>query len=101
MTLEKFRDRLAAIDRQIVDLVAERQALSNEIAAVKRAEGTATRDFGREKQVIEAARGHATGRGVSPDVAEALMELLIRSSLTTQEQARVAAQGRGRAGGRS
>jgi chorismate mutase/prephenate dehydrogenase len=95
MTLEEFRDRLAAIDRQIVDLVAERQALSNEIGAVKRAEGRATRDFSREKQVIEAARGHAGGRGVSPDVAEALMELLIRSSLTTQERARVRAEGAG------
>jgi chorismate mutase/prephenate dehydrogenase len=95
MTLEKLRDRLAAIDRQIIDLVAERQAVSHEIGAVKRSEGRATRDFRREKQVIDAARSRAGDRGVSPWVAEALMELLIRSSLTTQERARVRAEGTG------
>ena len=95
MTLDELRARLAAIDRQILDLVAERQRVSREIGAVKRVEGRATRDFRREKHVIDAARGHAVAQGVSPDVAEELMELLIRSSLTTQEQARVRAEGAG------
>ena len=63
MTLDDLRERIAAIDRQIVDLVAERQRLSNEIGAVKRAQGRATRDFSREKQVIDAARERAAGRG--------------------------------------
>jgi chorismate mutase/prephenate dehydrogenase len=95
MTLEELRDRLAAIDRQIIDLVAERQSVSREIGAVKRVEGRATRDFRREKLVIDAARMRAADHGVSPGLAEALMELLIRSSLTTQEQARVRAEGTG------
>ncbi len=95
MTLDQLRNRLEAIDRQIIDLVAERQAISDQIGTVKRAEGRATRDFRREKQVIEAARGRAAERGVSPAVAETLMELLIRSSLTTQERARVRAEGTG------
>ena len=95
MTLEQLRSRLAAIDRQIVDLIAERQTVSNEIGAVKRAEGRATRDFSREKQVIDAARVRAAEQGVSPGVAEALMQLLIRTSLTTQERARVRAEGAG------
>jgi chorismate mutase/prephenate dehydrogenase len=95
MTLEQLRERIAAIDRQILDLVAERQAVSKEVGVVKRAAGKATRDFGREKQVIEAARSRAVERGVAPAVAEQLMELLIRSSLTTQEQARVRAEGTG------
>lgn len=95
MTLDQLRERLAAIDRQIIDLVADRQSVSDEIGAVKRSEGRATRDFGREKQVIEAARARATQRGVSPDLAESLLQLLIRSSLTTQERARVRAEGAG------
>lgn len=95
MTLDELRNHLAAIDRQIIDLVAERQAVSDQIGVVKRTEGRATRDFRREKQVIEAARGRAAERGVSPAVAEALMTLLIRTSLTTQEQARVRAEGAG------
>ena len=95
MTLDELRERLAAIDRQIVDLVAERQRISNEIGAVKRTEGRATRDFSREKQVIDAARGRAAERGISGGLAESLMQMLIRSSLTTQERARVRAEGQG------
>lgn len=96
MNLEQLRSRLAAIDRQVIDLVAERQALSREIGAVKRAGGLATRDFGREKQVIDAARAHAAEVGVAPRIAEQVIGLLIRSSLATQEQARVRAEGTGR-----
>lgn len=95
MTLEELRSRLAAIDRRIIDLVAERQSVSDRIGVVKRAEGLATRDFSREKQVIDAARARAAEHGLSPGVAETLMQLLIRSSLTTQEQARVRAEGTG------
>ncbi len=95
MTLDQLRERLAALDRQIIDLIAERQSVSQSIGAVKQVEGRATRDFRREKQVIDAARGRAAERGVSPGVAEELMELLIRSSLTTQERARVKAEGTG------
>ncbi len=96
VTLDQLRDKLDDIDRRILDLVAERQAVSADIGALKRTEGRATRDFSREKQVIEGARSYAARCGVSPAVAEALMQLLIRSSLTTQERARVRAEGTGR-----
>ena len=65
------------------------------MAAVKRATGRATRDFGREREVILRGRTAAERLGVSPDLAESLLRQLIQSSLTTQEQARVAAQAHG------
>jgi chorismate mutase/prephenate dehydrogenase len=95
MDLEQLRDQLSAIDRQILELVAERQRLSGEIGALKRALGRPTRDFGREKQVLDRARALAAGLGVSPGLAESLLTLLIRSSLANQEQARVRAEGQG------
>ena len=70
-----------------------RQATSREIARVKRATGYPTRDYARERDVILGARSSAEEIGVSPDVAETVIRLLIRSSLTTQEQASVAAHG--------
>ena len=94
-TLDELRQRLNQIDAQLIDLMAERQQKSRDIAAVKRATGHATRDYARERDVIMGARALAEQRGVSPADAEALMRMLIRSSLTTQEQARVAAQGIG------
>jgi chorismate mutase/prephenate dehydrogenase len=69
--------------------------VSEEVARVKRATGRPTRDYGREREVILGVRALATERGVSPALAEELLRLLIRSSLTTQEQASVIARGAG------
>jgi chorismate mutase / prephenate dehydrogenase len=45
--------------------------------------------------VLLRARDNASQRGISPELGEAVMRLLIRGSLTTQEREQVAAQGRG------
>lgn len=95
MDLDELRTRLSAIDRQIIDLAAERQAVVDRIGEFKRASGMATRDFSREKAVLDAAREQAVGLGLPGGLAEALMQLLIHSSLTKQERARVRAEGRG------
>jgi len=93
--LAELRARLDVLDRELLQLVAERQAISSQIAAVKRATGQSTRDFARERDVLLKARRDAESLGVSPALAESILQVLIRGSLTTQEQARVAAQGRG------
>jgi chorismate mutase/prephenate dehydrogenase len=95
MNLDELRTELTDLDGQLVELVARRQALSEQVAAVKRATGRATRDFGREREVILRGRNNAERLGVSPDLAESLLRQLIQSSLATQEQARVAAQAHG------
>lgn len=95
MTLDELRERLSALDRQLLTLMAERQALSREVAEVKRSEGRPTRDFSREREVLLQARSVAESLGVSPALAESVLRLLIRGSLTAQERIRVAAGGRG------
>src|SRR5579864_3394440 len=95
VTLQTLRERVTDIDRQLIQLVAERKAVSEEVARVKRSTGTPTRDYARERDVILGVRRLASERGVSPELAEQLLRLLIRSSLTTQEQASVAARGAG------
>src|SRR3569833_2402418 len=95
VTLDDLRRRLNDIDRQLISLVAERKIVSGEVARVKRATGHPTRDFEREREVSLGGRGSASELGVSPALAEELLRLLIRSSLTTQEQASVAARGAG------
>jgi len=94
-TLADLRRGLDALDRQLLALIAQRQAVSREVARVKQETGVPTRDYQREREVIMAARASAAELGVSPALAENVLRLLIRSSLTTQEQASVAAQGAG------
>jgi chorismate mutase / prephenate dehydrogenase len=95
MNLQQIRERLSELDRQLLELVAERQRLSREVAEAKRAEGRATRDYTREREVLMQARANASALGISPALAESVLRLLIRGSLTTQERIRVAASGRG------
>jgi len=95
MSLDDLRTQLSGLDRQLLELIAERQRVSREIARVKRAIGHPTRDYAREREVILAVRSGAAALGVPADAAEEVMRVLIRSSLTTQEQASVAAGGAG------
>src|SRR5688572_17430662 len=94
-SLDDLRRRINELDRQILELVGKRQETSREIIQAKRSTGHATRDYNREREVLLAAREAGKEYGVAPQVAENVLRLLIRSSLTTQEQARVAAQGTG------
>lgn len=95
VTLEDLRQRMNDLDRQLIELVAERKVLSEEVARVKHATGKPTRDYEREREVIMGVRAAAAERGVSGELAEQLLRLLIRSSLTTQEHASVVAHGAG------
>jgi chorismate mutase/prephenate dehydrogenase len=95
MTLDELRTTLTELDERLIELVARRQALSEQVASVKRATGRATRDFGRERDVILHGRTAALRLGVSPDLAESLLRQLIQSSLATQEHARVIAHAHG------
>jgi chorismate mutase/prephenate dehydrogenase len=92
MALEELRKRLSEVDRELIGLIAARQKIVAEIGAHKIQNSVPTRDYEREREVLKGAREQAAERGLEPDLAEQIMQLLIRSSLTHQEQSRVAAQ---------
>lgn len=97
-SLETLRERLTQIDAELLSLVAERDRLSRRIAEAKRRHGLGTRDFEREKLVLEAARARGRELGLQEGVAERLVAQLIEASLTSQEAYRLVSEGRG--GGR-
>jgi chorismate mutase/prephenate dehydrogenase len=94
-SLDSLRQELAAVDRQLVELVGRRLELASAVGAHKRGHGVSTRDYRQERDVVERARAAAATCGVPPHVAEQLVLLLIRSSLTVQEREGVAATGVG------
>jgi chorismate mutase/prephenate dehydrogenase len=95
MSLDDLRKELGDVDRELLALVARRQRLATEIGRVKRAAGIPTRDYRQERDVLQRARAAASAAGLTPELAEELLLLLIRSSLTVQEQDLVAARGEG------
>ena len=92
MTLDKLRKRLTQLDRDLIALVADRQRIVADIGAHKIKNAVPTRDYEREREVLKGACDHAAELGLEPGLAEDIMRQLIRSSLTQQEQTRVAAQ---------
>ena len=95
MDLEELRAELSDVDRKLVGLIADRQRIVGDIGRSKQASGRATRDYEREKDVIDKARSAAAELGVDPNLAEEIMTSLIRGSLTHQEKSRVVAESRG------
>lgn len=95
MTLEELRNELSAVDKRLVELVAERQRLVGRIGRNKQSTGTGTRDYAREKDVLDMARSQAESLGLDPQLAENILRELIRSSLASQERDRVASEGKG------
>lgn len=95
MDLQDLRNRLNILDRQLLELIAERQAVVEQVGELKRSSSQATRDYEREKQVLDGARKNARELGVAPEIAADVMRLLIKTSLTRQERARVTAEGQG------
>ena len=95
MSLDELRISLSEVDRQIVDLIAERQRIVGEIGRNKRDDGAATRDYSREKDVLDMGRAQAIKLGLDPDLAENILRQLITTSLASQERERVIAEGKG------
>lgn len=91
MTLEELRQRLSSVDSELISLIAARQRIVAEIGAHKIEHAVPTRDYEREKEVLKGARALAGEHGLDAELAEQVMRLLIRSSLTEQERSRVAA----------
>ncbi len=95
MALDDLRTALTAVDDKLVELIAERQRLVEQISTRKLNSGTPTRDFQREKEVLSNAGRKARELGLPPAVAEEILGLLIQTSLTKQEKARLVAEGTG------
>ena len=91
MTLEELRKRLSEVDRELIGLVAARQKIIAEIGAHKIQNAVPTRDYEREREVLKGAQRKRDPRGSSRSSPIEIMQLLIRASLTHQEQTRVAA----------
>src|SRR6478752_3455622 len=93
--LEPLRTELGQIDRDILALVAKRQAVAQRIGQIKRDAGIPTRDYRQERDVVERARASAVASGLTAELGEELILALIRGSLTVQEKDTVASTGEG------
>jgi chorismate mutase len=82
--LEELRERVAAIDAQLVALLAERQETARAIGAVKRAAGRPVLDPAREAAVLRRATELARGHGLDEDEVRDLWRKLLAMARRSQ-----------------
>lgn len=87
--INRCRDGISSIDREIFSLIKRREILSQEIGRAKRSLAIPDRDFSREKIVFEKAIELAKHLELPETFAVALQKLIIEESLSRQEQDRI------------
>ncbi len=84
--LEKMRQDVRQIDRDIIRLIARRLELTRNIGKIKKESGLPLLNYQVEKAVIENARALADDLQLSRDFVKAVTQLLINESRTQQER---------------
>lgn len=90
VTTTKSRDEIRAeisqIDGQLIDAIARRQELVDEIQAAKAASGQPVRDREREQAVLRDALARGKAQGVPPELVESLFHALFEVSIRRQRE---------------
>ena len=88
LALDELRDEIRSIDREIVELIAQRTYVAESIAAVKREEGIPTTDESQERAVMDRAGENAQRFGVDDNLVKAIFRLLIELNKVEQRESR-------------
>lgn len=86
--LDDVRERLDALDRQLVEVLARRFAVGDEAARLKRALGIPVHDPVREEQVISQAREWARSAGLPEEHVVDLFRRIVSISRAAQLSSR-------------
>lgn len=84
--LEALRSEIDQLDEELVELLARRFAVSRRVGALKRTSALAPRDSGREALQRRRIRELAGQRGVSPELAESLLRLIVERVVLEHQQ---------------
>jgi len=88
MSLDELREEIETIDREIVELIAQRTYVADTIAQVKRARDLPTTDEKQEDQVMARAGANAERFDVDANLVKAVFRLLIELNKVEQRSSR-------------
>jgi 3-deoxy-7-phosphoheptulonate synthase len=87
-TLEEARDRIDDIDHSIVELLAERYAVVDELCEMKAENGDTVKDEDREQELLDHVASIAEKHELSPDLAQRLYDEILSHSVRRQRRQR-------------
>lgn len=82
--LDQLREEIDGIDKQMVDLLAQRRAVIQKVTEVKQQHELPTFHPAREENLISARRAQAVQAGLDPDYVEDLFRTVLRHSRVGQ-----------------
>ena len=88
MSLEELRAEIEGIDRELVELMAQRTYVAETIARVKAEGGLPTTDEAQERVVMERAGENAERFDLEPEVIRDVFRLLIELNKDQQRENR-------------
>lgn len=88
MSLAELREEIEAIDRELVELIAQRTYVADTIARVKAEEGLPTVDEDQEQRVMDRAGENADRFEVDANLVKAVFRLLIELNKVEQREQR-------------
>ncbi|MCW8172484.1 chorismate mutase [Natrialba swarupiae] len=88
MSLDELREEIETIDREIVELIAQRTYVADAIAQVKEEQGLPTTDESQEQQVMDRAGDNADQFDVDANLVKAIFRLLIELNKAEQRNSR-------------
>jgi chorismate mutase len=86
MTLDEYRRTLAALDEQIIDLVAERQKIAAEIGRIKHRDVLPINDEVQRALVLGRVFDSAVEHKINPVSVQQIFEILIDMSEERQHE---------------
>jgi chorismate mutase len=88
MSLDELREEIQTIDRELVELIAQRTYVAETIAAVKDEQGLPTTDEQQEQAVMDRAGENAERFDVDSNLVKAVFRLLIELNKVEQRDSR-------------
>lgn len=88
MSLDELREEIQTIDRELVELIAQRTYVAETIAAVKDDRGLPTTDEQQEQAVMDRAGENAERFDVDSNLVKAVFRLLIELNKVEQRDSR-------------
>lgn len=83
--IEKKREKIDALNKEIVALLAQRTSIAKEIGALKKQENIPVQDHEREHLVLAEARTTAALYGVDPSYIEDVFRAIIKGARAVQK----------------